>query len=82
MNDGIYLIDGQQFFSKCFNGFEDTGMGINSFNPNFFISIVFLADKEKEQKRALKWNVFAGFYILFLLIFLSLLGGNSSRGFR
>lgn len=45
-----------------------------------FISISFFSNPEKEEERALKWNVAMSFYLPFLIVLLSLLGGHSETG--
>jgi len=45
-----------------------------------FICISSFNDKEKEAERAFKWNIFTSFYLMSLIILLSLLGGKSAAG--
>ncbi|MBZ5202868.1 hypothetical protein HU147_16800 [Planomicrobium chinense] len=45
-----------------------------------FICISFFSDKEKEKERGFKWNIFTSFYVIFLIVLLSLLGGQSTSG--
>lgn len=45
-----------------------------------FICISFLSDKGEENEREITWNIFTSFYVMFLIVLLSLLGGQSTSG--
>ncbi|MDN7227178.1 hypothetical protein QWY22_06690 [Planococcus liqunii] len=45
-----------------------------------FICISVSADKELEEHRTLKWTLFSSLYLMFVIIGMSLLGGQSTSG--
>ncbi|MCP2035298.1 L-asparagine transporter-like permease [Planomicrobium sp. HSC-17F08] len=45
-----------------------------------FICISVMGNKEKEESRTFKWTLFSSLYLMFLIVALSLLGGQSTSG--